>query len=50
MARKEGKMNAKQRAYAQKQEKQGHKVIMWIIGILIVLGLCYAAQSVLFVS
>ena len=44
------KMNAKQKAYAQKQERQGHNVIMWIIGILILLGIIFVASSVLSVS
>ncbi len=44
------RMNAKQKAYAQKQERQGHNVIMWIIGILILLAICYAAWSVWLVS
>ena len=37
--------NAKRAAYAAKQEKEGNKVIGWIIGILIGLGIVFAAYS-----
>lgn len=37
--------NAKRAAYAAKQEKEGNKVIAWIIGILIVLGAVFAGIS-----
>ena len=40
------KVNAKREAYAKKQEKEGTSVVMWIIGVLIVLGLAYAAWSI----
>lgn len=42
--------NAKRAAYEKKQEKQGESIIKWIIGILIVLALAYAAYSVYIVS
>ena len=32
------------------KEKKGTSVVMWIIGSLIVLGLCYAAWSIYMVS
>ena len=37
--------NAKRAAYAAKQEKEGNKVIGWIIGVLIGLGVVFAAYS-----
>lgn len=37
--------NTKRAAYAAKQEKEGNKVIGWIIGILIGLGVVFAAYS-----
>lgn len=36
------KVNAKREAYAKKQEQQGKNVVMWIIGVLIVLGIVFA--------
>ena len=39
----ERQLNAKQRAYEAKQEKQGAKVVNWIFGVLIVLALTYMA-------
>ncbi len=42
MAKKEEKhLNAKQKAYEQKQEAQGRKVVNWIFAALIVAALCY---------
>ncbi|MCR5680090.1 MAG: hypothetical protein K6G08_07780 [Prevotella sp.] len=38
---KEKKLNAKQEAYARKQEESGKKVVAWIFGGLIVLAICY---------
>ena len=38
---KEKKMNAKQKAYAKKQEEGGKKVVAWIIGCFIALALFY---------
>lgn len=32
---------AKQKAYAQQQEREGRKVVNWIFAILIILGLVY---------
>ena len=37
--------NAKRAAYAAKQEKEGNKVIGWIIGVLIGLGVVFAIFS-----
>ena len=45
MANKEPKMNAKQKAYAQKQEKEGRKVVNWIFGCLILLALIYVCWT-----
>lgn len=46
MAKKEEKrMNAKQKAYAQKQEKEGRKVVNWIFGGLIVLAIIYVCWT-----
>ena len=39
------KSNAKLEANAKKQEAEGNKVIMWIIGILIALGVVFAGFS-----
>ena len=38
---KEKKMNAKQVAYAKKEEDKGKKVVAWIIGCFIVLAVFY---------
>lgn len=40
----------KKSEYAKKVEQKGTNVVLWIIGALIVLGLCYAAWSIYFVS
>ncbi len=51
MAKKTAKeTNPKRVAYEKKQEQQGEKVIKWIIGVLIVLAMCYAAYSIWLVS
>jgi hypothetical protein len=50
MAQKAKPVNAKRAAYAKKEEKKGTSVVMWIIGSLIVLGLCYAAWSIYMVA
>ena len=42
--------NAKKAAYAAKQEQEGRKVINWIFGILIALGVIYAIYSIIMVS
>ena len=36
------KVNAKREAYAKKEEEKGKKVVMWIIGLLIVLGIFFS--------
>ena len=47
MAKKVAKeTNPKRVAYEKKQQEKGEKVIMWIIGVLIVLAVFYAAYSV----
>lgn len=40
------KVNAKRQAYAKKQEEEGKKVVMWIIGVLIAFGVIYAAWTI----
>ncbi|MBR0049698.1 MAG: hypothetical protein IJP74_10335 [Prevotella sp.] len=45
MAKKESKLNAKQKAYAKKQEKEGANIVMWIIGLLVLLGIAYTVWS-----
>jgi hypothetical protein len=39
--------NAKRAAYAHKQEEQGRKVINWIFAILVLLGVIYAAFTII---
>ena len=39
------KKEAKKAAYAAKKEQEGRKVINWIFGILIALGVLYAIYS-----
>lgn len=34
-------LNAKQRAYEEKQAKQGDRIVKWIIGVLILLAIFY---------
>jgi hypothetical protein len=42
MSKKEEKhLNAKQKAYEQKQAQKGEKIVKWIIISLILLALCY---------
>ena len=36
------KVNAKREAYKRKQGQQGQKVVNWIFGVLIALGVLYA--------
>jgi len=51
MAKKTAKVsNPKRVAYEKKQERQGEKVIKWIIYALIALALCYAAYSIWLIS
>ncbi|MBR6276665.1 MAG: hypothetical protein IKR31_07030 [Prevotella sp.] len=46
MAKKTAKStNPKRVAYEKKQEQEGTKVVMWIIGALIVFGIFYAIWS-----
>lgn len=45
MSQNKAKSNAKRATYAKKQEAEGNKVIMWIIGILIALGVVFAGFS-----
>ena len=40
------KNNAKRKAYAKKQEESGKKVVMWIIGVLIAVGVLYAIWTI----
>lgn len=40
------KNNAKRKAYAEKQEQEGRKVINWIFGILVALGALYAIYTI----
>lgn len=37
--------DAKRAAYAQKKEAEGNKVVAWIIGVLIALGIAFAIFS-----
>ena len=46
MAKKEKKLNAKQKAFAKKQEQEGHKVINWIFGVLILLAIVLCAYFI----
>lgn len=39
------KTNARREAYAVKQEKEGRKVVEWILGILVTLGVAYAVWA-----
>lgn len=52
MAKKEQEkhLNAKQKAYEQKQEKQGRKVVGWIFGLLIALAVFYVIFTISLVS
>ena len=42
--------NTKRAAFAAKQEKEGNKVIGWIIGVLIGLGVVFAIFSCFMMS
>lgn len=47
MSKKEEKhLNAKQKAYQEKQARKGETIIKWIIGVLIALALFYAVWSI----
>ena len=51
MAKKVAKQtNPKRVAYEKKQAKEGEKVVMWIIGVLIVFGIIYALWANLMVA
>ena len=39
------KTNARREAYPAKQEKEGRKVVEWILGILVTLGVAYAVWA-----
>lgn len=43
---KEKKLNAKQKAFAEKQEQEGRKVVNWIFGIFILLAIAFCAYSI----
>ena len=43
---KEKKLNAKQKAYAEKQEKKGRNVVNWIFGILILFSVAFCAYTI----
>lgn len=47
MSKNKATKNAKRAAYAKKQEEKGNKVVAWIIGILIALGVVFAITSTL---
>ena len=47
---KEKKLNAKQKAYAKKQEEGGKKVVNWIFICLIFLAILFVVYSVYIVS
>lgn len=42
---KKAQSNAKRAAYAAKKEAEGNKVVAWIIGILVALGVVFAISS-----
>lgn len=44
------KKEAKKAAYAAKKEQEGRKVINWIFGILIALGVLYAIYSMYIIA
>lgn len=44
---KHAKRDAKKAAYAAKKEQEGKNVINWIFGILIFLGVLYAAFTII---
>ena len=43
---KEKHLNAKQKAYAEKQEKQGRNVVNRIFGILILFAIAFCAYTI----
>lgn len=43
-------LNAKQRAYEQKQEKKGRRVVAWIFGLLIALAVFYVIFTISLVN
>ena len=43
---KEKQLNARQKAYAKKEEKEGRKVVNWIFAVLILLSILYLVFSV----
>lgn len=45
MAKKEEKLNAKQKAYAKKQEQEGKNVVKWIFIGLISLAVAYVCWT-----
>ena len=46
MAKKEKSLNAKQKAYAEKQEKAGRNVVNWIFGLLILCAVVFCAYTI----
>ena len=50
MSKKNAKAEAKKAAYAAKKEEEGRKVINWIFGILIALGVLFAIYSAVILS
>lgn len=44
------KKNARRVAYEAKQEKEGRKVVEWIIGALIVLAVIYAVWASIMIA
>ena len=44
------KLNKKRQAYVERQEKQGQKVVLWIMVALIFLALIYAAYNIVQMS
>ncbi|MBS7284407.1 MAG: hypothetical protein ACI3YL_00225 [Prevotella sp.] len=44
------KKNARREAYAAKQEKQGRRVVEWIIGVLVLLAVAYAVWASVMLS
>ena len=39
-------LNAKQKAYEEKQEKKGKKVVAWIFGLLLALAIFYVIFTI----
>ena len=39
-------MNAKQKAFAEKQEQEGRRVVGWIFAILIILAAAFCVYSI----